>query len=100
MLPYEPRIIVYYCGSDDVNAGEKAEPIFDRFRQFAERVRAKLPDTRIFYLAINRAPQKMNRWDVVEASNELVKGDCAKDEKLGFIDAGIALFDAARQQRL
>src|SRR5713226_9878726 len=30
VLPYKPRIIVYYCGSNDVGAGESAEAILGR----------------------------------------------------------------------
>src|SRR6266581_4269905 len=71
VLPYEPRIIVYYCGSNDVNAGEQAEPIFSRFREFVERVHERLPATRVYYVSINRAPQKRDRWEIVDAANAL-----------------------------
>ena len=54
VLPYKPRIIVYYCGSNDVNAYESADAIFGRFRQFQIRVARALPDTRVFFFAINR----------------------------------------------
>src|SRR5437016_7874658 len=34
VLPYKPRVIVYYCGSNDVGAGESAEAIIGRTKQF------------------------------------------------------------------
>jgi lysophospholipase L1-like esterase len=100
VLPYEPRIIVYYCGSNDVNAGEKAEPIFSRFREFVERVHDHLPATRVFYVSINRAPQKRDRWDIVDAANAQVREYCATDPKLQFIDVNPVLFDAEGNPRL
>ena len=100
VLPYEPAIIVYYCGSNDVNAGEKAEAISGRFREFVARVHAKLPDTRIFYVSINRAPQKKDRWDVVDEANRRVHAYCLTDERLGFIDVNPALFDREGNPRL
>ncbi|MBK9709474.1 MAG: hypothetical protein IPO77_21535 [Acidobacteria bacterium] len=100
VLPYEPKIIVYYCGSNDVNAGETAERISENFRQFAERVWAKLPATRIYYVSINRAPQKIDRWNVVDAANNLIRTYCEKDKKLGFIDVNPALFDREGNPRL
>jgi lysophospholipase L1-like esterase len=100
VLPYEPRIIVYYCGSNDVNAGEKAEPIFARFREFVERVQRKLPQTRVFYVSINRAPQKKDRWDIVDAANSLVKEYCSQSDTLGFIDVNPVLFDEEGNPRL
>ena len=61
VLPYEPKIIVYYCGSNDINANITPEEIAGNFKQFVERVQAKLPRTQIFFTSINRAPQKMDR---------------------------------------
>ena len=99
-LPYKPRIIVYYCGSNDVNAGRKAAEIFESFRLFAGRVHETLPKTRIFYASINRAPQKKDKWDVVDEANRLAREFCTKDPSLGFIDLDTALFDAAGEPRL
>jgi lysophospholipase L1-like esterase len=100
VLPYEPRIIVYYCGSNDVNAGEKAGPIFERFREFVERVHEVLPATRVYYVSINRAPQKRDRWDIVDAANSFVKEYCSSDSRLGFIDVNPVLFDDEGNPRL
>ena len=60
VLTHRPKIIAYYCGSNDVNAGAGAEEIYQNFKTFAERVNNVLPDTQIFFVSINRAPQKGN----------------------------------------
>ena len=99
VLPYEPGIIVYYCGSNDVNGNLTAETIAGRYREFVTRVHAKLPSTKILYVSINKAPRKMDRWDVVEAANKLVAEFSARDKRLGFIDVNPALFDAAGKAR-
>src|SRR5437660_3940798 len=65
VLPYKPRIIVYYCGSNDVGAGEPADAIIGRTKQFLKIVGEKLPDTFVYYTAIQKAPDKRERWDVV-----------------------------------
>ncbi len=100
VLPYEPAIIVYYCGSNDINAGEKAETISGRFREFVAQVHAKLPDTRVFFVSINRAPQKRDRWDVVDEANRRVRAYCLTNRRLGFIDVNPALFDREGNPRL
>ena len=51
-----PRIIVYYTGSNDVNAGEPAPAIEGRIKAFITRAHAALPETRIYFVAINRSP--------------------------------------------
>jgi lysophospholipase L1-like esterase len=100
VLPYEPKIVVYYCGSNDINAGEKADAISGRFREFVESVHARLPATRVFYVSINRAPQKKDRWDIVDEANRQVHAYCLTDQRLGFIDVNPALFDRAGNPRL
>jgi len=100
VLPFEPAIIVYYCGSNDVNAGEKARAISGRFREFAERVHAKLPATRIFFVSINRAPQKQARWDIIDEANRQVRDFCRADRRLGFIDVNPVLFDRQGNPRM
>ena len=94
VLPYKPRIIVYYCGSNDVNAYESADAIFGRFRQFQIRVARALPDTRVFFFAINRSPEKRDRWDVVDETNAMIKQHAYTTRNLDYIESNTALFDA------
>src|SRR5262249_41963581 len=42
-----PKVIVYYAGSNDVDAGEPAAAIFDRIRQFMLHVWTASPETRV-----------------------------------------------------
>ena len=100
VIPYEPRIIVYYCGSNDANAGRTAEEIAAGFREFVAHVRTRLPTTRFYYVSINRAPQKRARWDVVDAANRLVRDYCAGDQALGYIDVNPAIFDDGGRPRM
>ena len=94
VLPYEPRVIVYYCGSNDINAGDRPDSIADRFRQFCQRVHAKLPDTRILFVSIQCAPQKQDRWNVVDSSNSLIDQYCAGTRNVEFVDVNHILFDS------
>ena len=99
VLPYKPRIIAYYCGSNDINAKVPPTEIFGNFQKFVERVHARLPDTKIFFVSINRAPEKMDKWAQVDEANRLVKKYCLKDSKLGYIDVNPVLFDKSGQPR-
>jgi lysophospholipase L1-like esterase len=99
VLPYNPKIIVYYCGSNDINASEQPLDIAKRFKAFWWRVSAKLPEVRLFYVSINRAPQKQAKWNVVDSTNALVKDFCRVDARLDFIDVNPVLFDTAGKPR-
>jgi hypothetical protein len=100
VLPYKPRVIVYYCGSNDVNAGEPASAIALRYEAFSERVRRALPETRVYFASIIRAPQKRDRWDVVDEANARVREYSARTPGRGYIDLHPALEESPRQPRM
>src|ERR1700686_2126096 len=58
VLPYQPRIVVYYCGSNDISAGEDAGPIIERTKRYIQILHEKSPDTFFYYTSIQKAPEK------------------------------------------
>ncbi|MFN7930064.1 MAG: GDSL-type esterase/lipase family protein [Blastocatellia bacterium] len=100
VLPYKPKIIAYYCGSNDINAKITPQQIADNFKQFVARVHKELPNTKIFFVSINRAPEKMDKWAQVDEANKLVQAFCATNNRLGYIDVNPALFDKEGKPRM
>jgi lysophospholipase L1-like esterase len=99
VLSYRPRIIVYYTGSNDVNAGEAAPAIAGRIRAFVAKAQAALPGTLIYFVALNRSPDKRARWDVVDAVNAELKAAAATSAHLRYIDLNPVLFDSKGEPR-
>ena len=100
VLPYRPKIIVYYCGSNDINVGCDAISIHHRFQLFAERITTHLPTTRIFYLSIICAPQKGDRLYIVDDANKAIEQYCQHTANLEFIDLNSAIADDLGKPRL
>lgn len=100
---YAPKVIVYYCGSNDLKAGATAEDpaaIFARFREFSERARALRPATRIVFVSSTRSPDRVGRWEQVDHYNALVRAYCAATPGHTFIDVNPALVDDEGRPRL
>ncbi len=98
IIPYNPKIIVYYCGSNDINDGAEATDILSGFEKFVSVVRDKLPSTTVYFVSINKAPQKMDTWNVVDDSNEKIKKWCKKTEMLYFIDINPPFFSDGKSR--
>jgi lysophospholipase L1-like esterase len=94
LVPYKPRVVAYYCGSNDVDAGENPEEIFDRIRQFIVRTRTALPDVRIVFVSVIRAPEKQSRWDAVDDVNRRVQAYAAGTRGIEFVDVNPIVFTA------
>jgi lysophospholipase L1-like esterase len=103
ITPYAPRVVVYYCGSNDLKAGAVTEDpaaIFARFREFSERVRAKFSGTRLIFVSSTRSPDRVERWTHVDHYNALVRAYCAATPHHTFVDVNPALVDADGRPRL
>jgi lysophospholipase L1-like esterase len=86
VLPYEPRFIVVYAGGNDLNAGKKPEQVCADFGAFVEKVRAKLPQTGIAYIAIAPNPKRWVQVEQVQAANALIADYIKGQPGLKFID--------------
>src|SRR5579863_7242608 len=100
VLPYQPRIVVYYCGSNDISIGEEAAPIVERTKRFIQILHEKSPSTFFFYTSIQKAPEKRARWDVVEAVNREMERYSHQAANAGYIDLNPVLFDARGNVRM
>src|SRR6202050_3042565 len=99
VLPYQPRIVVYYCGSNDISVGEDAAPIVERTKRFIQILHEKSPNTFFFYTSIQKAPEKRARWEVVEAVNREMERYSREAVNTGYIDLNPVLFDSANNVR-
>ena len=86
VLPYEPRMIIVYAGGNDINAGKTPEQVFDAFKAFVAKVRAKQPDTPIAYISIAGNPKRWAQVERVKAANALLASYCQSAPHLHFID--------------
>jgi len=91
VVPVRPKVIAYYCGSNDVDTGDSAVRIVARIRQFIDRVTKALPDTKVVFMSVNKAPEKRDRWDVVEDINRQIQKLAERDTRVRFVDVNPVL---------
>jgi lysophospholipase L1-like esterase len=98
IIPYNPKIIVYYCGSNDINDGAESSDILSGFEKFVSAVKDKLPPTIVYFVSINKSPQKMDKWNVIDDSNEKIKNWCEETDRLCFIDINPPFFSGGQSR--
>ncbi len=87
-----PVITVFYCGSNDLNCGTKPEDIIFRTKEFHRRLIAGTPDCVMLYLSIMKAPQKHDKWDLIDEINGEFASFSEKDLTFGYIDVNPVFF--------
>ena len=100
VFPHAPRVLVYYCGSNDLNEGRSAQEICESFVTWSRAVRKNIAANEktkieILFVSINRAPQKMPVWGVLDETNLLIKRFCEATDGHTFIDVNPLLFEDA-----
>ncbi|MEL6923333.1 MAG: SGNH/GDSL hydrolase family protein [Bacteroidota bacterium] len=85
IFPYEPSIILLYCGENDIAAGATATESFESFKQFVAMVEARLPQTRIAFLAMKPSVARWELWPQYQEANRMIKDFISQQEKLDYI---------------
>tara|TARA_Y100001934_G_scaffold98698_2_gene121510 strand:+ start:182 stop:856 length:675 start_codon:yes stop_codon:yes gene_type:complete len=85
VLPYKPRQIVMFAGSNDINAGKSPEQVLSDFIAFTRKVHATLPKAQISWIAITPCMKRWEQFADVTRANKLVADYCKGRAQLDYI---------------
>lgn len=87
VVPYQPKTILLYEGDNDLAAGKSPEQVLADFKIFAQKVKERLPQTKLYFVAIKPSPKRLNLLEQQKKANQLIKAYCRQHSTfLGFID--------------
>jgi lysophospholipase L1-like esterase len=86
VLPYEPEIIVFYSGDNDIAAGGSPTQVFMDYDAFVRLVHEHFPQAKILFLSIKPSPVRLAVWDKMRQANHLVELYSQCDERLYYVD--------------
>jgi lysophospholipase L1-like esterase len=90
ILPYKPRIVVVYAGTNDMAAGKTPENVIEDWQALVKMIHDALPKTRVLFIGTKPT---IKRWAMIEKQkklNDLVAAQVKGDKRLGFIETGAA----------
>jgi hypothetical protein len=79
IIPYAPRQVVIFAGTNDINDGKTPEIVFGDFVVLVTRIREALPNTKIAYIAISPTPSRWSQVDRVKAANQRIADYCKRN---------------------
>ena len=86
VIPYKPRVVVFYAGDNDVEANHTPAQIAGDFAAFERKVHAALPDTQIVFISIKPSIRRFPWIEQIKGANALVREYCATHPHLTFVD--------------
>ncbi len=94
ILPYRPKIIVYYAGSNDLSLGKSPDVIYENFKAFSDKIRKRLPKTHVVFLSIHKAPVTPLLSDPIDAANKKIELFCKDTPNLVYLEVNDLLSNA------
>jgi lysophospholipase L1-like esterase len=74
VLPYKPKLIVFYAGGNDIQAGKSPATVLKDFQAFVKEVHASLPNTRILFISMNPSVARWGKESLFMEGNKLIEG--------------------------
>lgn len=86
VIPYSPRLVVFYAGENDIASGMSPEQVADAFIEYSNRLLTALPDANLLYIAMKPSPLRWNIQKKFAEANALIEAHCAKTFRAAFLD--------------
>jgi len=94
-IPFKPRAVILYEGSNDINAGTKPETVLANFQKIHRKLHVALPEARLYVLGVVPSPGKrFEKIAELKKTNELLAKECATQPWMKFIDTTSPLLGA------
>ena len=87
VVPRAPRVIVYYCGDNDIGLGTTdARGAADGFIAFDQEARRLWANVEVIYIPIKPSLARWGSWDEMEKANSIVASYCADTDGAWYAD--------------
>ena len=96
VLPYKPKMIVFYCGGNDLlSTGKTPQQVYKDYRKFVSMVKKTLPDTHLVFMSVKAGPvyQNQQTLQVLHVFNLMIEKYSQKEEKLYYLDASTGMLN-------
>ncbi len=85
IIPYRPRQVVIYAGSNDINSGKDPALVFGDLVALVKKIQHALPDTQVAVISVAPTHARWKQIDKVQEFNRLA-GEYCKRHGLTFIN--------------
>lgn len=99
VLRYDPKLIVFYAGNNDIAAGKSASQVLAGYRAFVERVQAHAPMTPVLFISMHPSPLRWEDWPEMQWTNALIKSWSADRPELYYADVATPMLAANGEPR-
>lgn len=86
VTPYQPEVIVFYEGDNDIASGKSPERVFKDFKTFVGLMKKKAPGARMIFVAIKPSIKRWNLIGEIRKTNDKIHQYCLDKHELEFFN--------------
>ena len=86
IVAHHPRIVVFYSGDNDIGGGVSPRDVAAHFDQFAAKLHAALPQTRLVVISIKPSPARWSVATQMREANALLQQHIRTSPWIEFVD--------------
>jgi lysophospholipase L1-like esterase len=90
---YQPKVVVLYTGSNDINAKLTLDEAFADYTQVLDLIHEKLPNTRVIVNAVKYSEKRIDQMDKVTALNKKLEAWCKEHDWSHWVESASHLLD-------
>ncbi len=94
---YQPSVIVFYCGDNDLASDDPPTLAFQNFKKFIGETEKNLKDTPVVFISAKPSPSRWNLWRNYQQFNTMVEQFAKSRPSLRYVDISRTLLDANGQ---
>lgn len=99
VTPYGAKLLVFYCGDNDIASGKSPQQVLEDYREFSAHVHRVAPDARLVYVPIKPSVSRWKLWPQMQEANALIKAYIEQDRLQSYLDVATPMLNAAGEPR-
>jgi lysophospholipase L1-like esterase len=88
---YQPKLMVLYCGENDIADGASPEQVLASFKTLDEMIRSKLPETKMIYISMKPSVARWELWSDYTTGNEMIRKYIETKEDRFYLDCSAVM---------
>ncbi len=73
IFSYHPKLIVLYCGENDISDGATPEQVLNSFKKLDGMIRAKDSTTKLIFISMKPSINRWNLWEKYQKGNAMIQ---------------------------
>jgi lysophospholipase L1-like esterase len=94
ILKYNPALIVFYCGDNDIAGDKPVKQVFDDYLTLIIKIETDLSGVSFVFISVKPSGSRWDYWEKMNMLNEQIKKYNQQQDNLYYIDLASPLLDS------